>query len=358
MSPADTPSFPDLPEGERRSMEGLRKKIEDLLYLTPESVLRSELGPLGFEADAAYPIARIRLLLNLLKAGPIQELWSEKHKELDHCIDGLMQAFHQMRSFDPKQGGQPYETRNRPLKLLLERYTELCSTLVPVIPFLTIRAAGVQEMEAQARDTIAGMILKASTDLDEVHKFHKQAESTLEKIRTAAGEVGVAKYAGFFKIEAKGHQTQAWAWALAAVVLAGGALVYTIYGFEPHVRSLMTEATRPNAPVPSSLLVPLAISRLVLISLLYVGVFWSIRNFSAARHNVVVNRHQQNALSSFEAFVKAAEGDPQTKNAVLLQATQSIFAPQASGYLKTDNDMPSGNHILEIVRSVTDGKGH
>jgi hypothetical protein len=46
----------------------------------------------------------------------------------------------------------------------------------------------------------------------------------------------------------------------------------------------------------------------------------------------VVDQHRQNALSTFETFMKAAS-DEQMKNAVLLQATQAILTPQATDSL-------------------------
>jgi hypothetical protein len=51
--------------------------------------------------------------------------------------------------------------------------------------------------------------------------------------------------------------------------------------------------------------------------------------------------------------VKAAEGDQETKNAVLLQATQSIFSPQSTGYPKGEGEPRQGSHLIEIFRGLT-----
>jgi hypothetical protein len=77
---------------------------------------------------------------------------------------------------------------------------------------------------------------------------------------------------------------------------------------------------------------------------------WCGKSYRAYRHNAVVNRHRQNALATFEAFAKAAS-DAETKNAVLLQATQCIFSPQQTGYVSGEPEtaMPQ---VLEIVRNV------
>ena len=85
--------------------------------------------------------------------------------------------------------------------------------------------------------------------------------------------------------------------------------------------------------------------------MLVTSLVWTGRVYKAHRHNYVINKHRQNALRTFEAFVKAAK-DEQTKSAVLLQATQCIFSPQPTGYL-THEAEPSGSpQILEIIRSM------
>jgi hypothetical protein len=68
-------------------------------------------------------------------------------------------------------------------------------------------------------------------------------------------------------------------------------------------------------------------------------------------HNYVVNRHRQKALLTFEIFVNATR-DESTKNAVLIQSTQAIFAPQPTGYLRTETEMPQVNQVTEIVRGL------
>jgi hypothetical protein len=78
------------------------------------------------------------------------------------------------------------------------------------------------------------------------------------------------------------------------------------------------------------------------------------KNYRTHRHLVVVNQHRQSALRTFEAFIKAASGDDQTKNAVLLEATRCIFAPANTGYLGGEEENPS-NRIIEIFKTVGGG---
>jgi hypothetical protein len=98
-------------------------------------------------------------------------------------------------------------------------------------------------------------------------------------------------------------------------------------------------------------IVRFTISRILIISILSYMLVWSGKNFLAHKHNEVVNKHRQNALSTFETFV-AASDDQQTKNAVLLHATDCIFTPQISGYLGKDSEPVSANRFIEILRQI------
>ncbi|MFC1693182.1 hypothetical protein ACFL1R_06730 [Candidatus Latescibacterota bacterium] len=92
------------------------------------------------------------------------------------------------------------------------------------------------------------------------------------------------------------------------------------------------------------------IAKLVIFSVLYTATLWIGKIYKSQWHNYIVNKHRQNALSSFETFVEATS-DEQTKNAVLLQATNSIFSPQNSGFIP-GTEHSTSPQILEIIRGV------
>ena len=97
--------------------------------------------------------------------------------------------------------------------------------------------------------------------------------------------------------------------------------------------------------------IQLAVAKVILFSLLFSALVWTGRVYRSHQHNFVVNQHRQNALTSFETFAKAANDD-QTKSAVLLQATNCIFSPQASGYADSAVEAPGSPRIMEIIRNI------
>ena len=90
------------------------------------------------------------------------------------------------------------------------------------------------------------------------------------------------------------------------------------------------------------------------LSPIYVWLNRSIKNYTAQKHLEVINTHRQNALETFERFVEAAEGNRETRDAVLLAATKAIFDANQSGYLSTktsgtDNTSPVQQIIREVI---------
>ena len=91
---------------------------------------------------------------------------------------------------------------------------------------------------------------------------------------------------------------------------------------------------------------------LPLLLLFALAVFMKV--FSAERHNCIVNRHREVALSTFQTFHEGTS-DHDTRNAILLQAASAVFAPQPTGYTKTPlEQVPLG--ILKIGKSATEAE--
>lgn len=180
----------------------------------------------------------------------------------------------------------------------------------------------------------------------------EQAQETLKEIRTvaekakeAASITGVAQHARYFEDEAKAHRRLSYVWLFATAFLGLAAGVYSWVSF--HFGVL------PSAEGPGTWWahVTYLSSRLIVLSVIFLGMGWSAKNYRAHKHNEIVNRHRQNALRTFETFAVAAS-DAATKDAVLLATTKSIFESQNSGYLSGEVEkIPSGPPV-EIFKKV------
>ena len=176
----------------------------------------------------------------------------------------------------------------------------------------------------------------------------RQVTGALDEVRKAAMEAGVSQRATYFKEEADEHLASARVWLVALIFLVVCLFFFSLFG--THVMSL-AGVPEPASDASNILQIKYLIQKgMIVFGLLY-GLMWASRNYGASRHNYVVNKHRSNALGSFQAFAASAS-DAETKSAVLIQATQSIFSPQASGYVKNDGDNSPTSPIIEILRSV------
>ncbi len=191
-------------------------------------------------------------------------------------------------------------------------------------------------------------------------KAQNDIERSIKSVNELAEKAGIATYAKIFREEANEHKKMAgwWLGITAALFVTTGVIGVWNYHNVVSVLAILASSApvaMPPAvsPQSTSLIVQLTLAKLIIFSLLLSAILWAGRVYRANRHNYVVNKHRQNALSTFQVFVSAASADDQTKNAVLLQATQCIFSPQNTGFLASpDKDTEGQSHILEIWRGL------
>ena len=94
-----------------------------------------------------------------------------------------------------------------------------------------------------------------------------------------------------------------------------------------------------------------------LLSPIYLWLNRSIKNYTAQKHLEVINTHRQNALETFDTFVAAAEGNRETRDAVLLSATDAIFDANQTGYLSTKgSSADSKSPVQQVIREIIPDK--
>lgn len=210
----------------------------------------------------------------------------------------------------------------------------------PLIPFLKIESNGLKRDDEQTEKLIAQLKTTIGSAETEIAGKKQEIEQIMQAARDIAAQAGVAEHAKAFGDISREHALAARWWLIAAAsltVFAAGIALLILFFYPAH-GDLKDAAT--IQPI---------IGKIVAVSLLYYGALWSGKNYRTHRHLAVLNAHRQSALNTFDAFVRAASGDEQTKNAVLLEATRCIFAPANTGYLGVDEENPS-NRIIEIFK--------
>ena len=154
-------------------------------------------------------------------------------------------------------------------------------------------------------------------------------------------EKPISQYKEIFAQQAKRYRTGAWIWL--------GSAILTIVVFFGIFYSSPSWLNSKNDHMVGAL--QNLFTKGLFLSPIYVWLNRSIKNYSAQKHLQVINTHRQKALDTFDAFVAAADGNRETRDAVLLAATDAIFDANQTGYLSTKGTGPdSRNPILHVIR--------
>lgn len=321
----------------------LHSILEGLSKYTPQDFVRPELGSdLSFETG--LPIFEQYLkLYGDLRGCNLDNVPIEVIQELRNQAESAFQKFTQIKDFAPRQHGAPFQERDRIIDDLQSSFGGQWNVISPVIAFAIRKGTDFEALEKRARENIARQEDAIKEFTVQRDKTLAEIQSTLESIQRAAADVGVSQHSLVFKEAAEEYETKSKGWLKATIWLALATALWGVTSFFIHP---------PGDPPTTAQIIQFSFAKLIILSALYYALVWAARNYQAHRHNYIVNRHRQNALQTFETFVKAALGDPDTKNAVLLQTTQSIFSSQPSGYVHKDSETESPNKFIELIRTV------
>jgi len=294
----------------------------------------------------------------------------------------LADRLREVVAFSMQGRNDPAQERDRIIAKVKIAWQACYAASAPHIAFVTSKAvsesvqSGVSEQQKQFLAEIEKHKASASEVMESLNDFKTQASNSLgqvqevlKNVQDSAKETGVTLQAEHFAKLTKWYFRGAVAWLAAAILLGiitycyAGRFIVQAKADQPIQSPLIVSSTNvASAPAIAAAAQPARLDMMVIIrglvprllrvTLLLTALVFSLKNFSAMGHNYVVNRHRQTALTTFQTFVSGT-ADPQIKNAVLLQATQAIFSPQPSAFLKGESESPQVTPIYEIVKSVT-----
>lgn len=270
-------------------------------------------------------------------------------QQVRNCLQQLWDIFDQIHRFDSQNSREEHRG-------VLQEIVSFCNNvrqqLGPTVAYL--RSKRVEQLETQVNATVANTVTdavkKLNTEADRLQKHSDQAEENEVKrqedfnqlksqVQDLLAEESVSKYEKVFAEQANKHQEGAFWWLISTVGLI------VVFGF---VFYWLFDSLKLGGGVLQNLL-----TKGFLLSLIYLVLNRSLKNYTAEKHLEVVNRHRQNALRTFNAFHSAAGENQETQDAVLLAATNAIFDANQSGYLSTKTrGSESTNPIPQVIKAV------
>lgn len=312
---------------QQNELERLQKLLSNFLSESPDTFVRKDLGnELNFQEGLPY-FRRTFDLINDLNRYSLDDVPYVQLKRIADHINKTYENLTNILEFSIQKYPQnAVVTRNQFLDNIRDGYDQLSNVITPTISYLATKQTDFGKLKQSALENLEQIKILKSEFEKQQENIKEQSNSILDSMRKAFAETGVTQHAIHFNEESELHEKSArfWFWLTIGIALS--------YFYA-------------NPGLPTGQSIQLGISKLVLLSVLYFGILWGSRNYRAHRHNSVVNKHRQNALSIFQAFVKAAEDDKATKDAVLLRATEAIFSPNTSGYLSKESDKQNSPHI-------------
>lgn len=339
-----------------------------------EELKRSDLSVRGLSFESVYPDLEVtyKLLVEIL-ASSRDTLVSLSFSHVQQLQNYVLQPY----EIDRKILDFRIETKDENIRLqhdgLLQEIRGFCdgvkNSLLQVAAYLSSRTA--EQLKDEFKSTVTDAEEKLnraiSEEVDKLQKIGegineqqtevlqkseeklKEIEQTHNRYLNRLTKIPLAEYKIIFEDQAKKHEQIAsyWLWATVGLtVLFGGIFVWLFLWL------LM------NA-IPTEVNISVVLSNLFtkgfFLSLVFLLLNRSIKNYTAEKHLEIINTHRKNALATFEVFADSA-GASDTREQVLLAATKTIFDANQSGYLSTkisssDSASPVHHFIKEVLPS-------
>lgn len=309
---------------------------------------KSDLGTqLNFQ-EAVEPATLLVELFKRLTVAALEDFPDTFLKTVRDQANNSYNIFQEALNFSTDQQ-DPRGVRQAIIGKMVKAYQPAFSALHPLISYSLHRSADFQRLDTQARATLQSVEDRAARFGDTMEQYSDDAKRVLEEIRNVAAEEGVTQQAAHFRAESEDHDKKAEVWRQRVVKLAWMLGVFAVVSLFIHKLPILA----PNTVYES---LQLAISKVLIFSVLAYMLFLSARNFLNHRHNAVVNKHRQNALMTHRALVEAAV-ESGVREAIMVQAASCIFTPQPTGYAPAvgDYEAPSPRSIVEILsKRMTD----
>lgn len=318
----------------------LRNRLEQLSKIdTSKELARPDLG----DANFAQGIPAMNMTLAVfsdLHSMDLDVLPLDFITLANQRADATLNMIQQIRSFSLNQS-HPTGTRNRLLEQLESECYEHISKLGPHLNYLLVKKPDFDTLDVYVHDKIQEVDEFTATARMKLERTSEQSEAVLLSVQADAAKAGVARQSTVFENQARKNRITARCWlgAVVTIALLSGITIWSLlYSWAPSAATT-GEVVREVG------------GRFAALTLLAFILGFTIRQYAASKHNETVNVHRQNALQTFELFVSAAD-DQETKDAVLLEATRAIFAPQSSGFLRNGREPDSPSTMVEVIRRI------
>lgn len=312
-------------------VEELRQSLSDLnAYNQKELIRRSEWGSINFEQGESHINSIFRIATDLLDL-PLEYIAYDSKGKISSGVTRAMRALKRIDLFRLESAGEPTRGRDEIYGELQSASEELTRAVESVIPYLEFRRGNITgkiELINNAIKTAKDNISKTTDWIDEQKK---EVENIVQQARETSASVGVERFTPEFNKEADRLEALSENWLITTAIFAAVTIVASIFFY--FWSAVPEDATGWD-------IIQKGISKVAIIAVLFTATIWCGRIYRALTHQATVNRHRALSLKTFQTFVEGTD-DPQVRDAVLVAATNTVFANVPTGFVETGSDKSS-----------------
>lgn len=327
-----------------------REKLINEIFMIHKVIMETNIHldlvrkePLG-DANFEGLIPQFNQIRNYVESVDSKNLYGVSTPILNDYLKKLEKIngdYESIKKFNLK-ASEPLSRRNSLSDEFLSDLDQFYTSLINVR--LNLQLFEEDSLLHKANSIIFSLEEEKNKALENVANTQAEISKILEAAKNAAGSIAVKRYATVFENESKYHGKQSNIWLGVTI------LILSLTAFIGIKLIDWLEFVPDN----SFANIQFTITKVIILIVFFYAISICTKNFRAHKHNSILNKHRQNSLQTFEAFI-AASNDEQTKNAVLLQTTQTIFSNQQTGYSTGENDGEMPSKIIEIIKTAGPG---
>lgn len=325
------------------TLKEARESLERMQQASATELERA--ADLGREMNFADIVPEAERLIEVYKriqVSILEDLTEEQLMQIKTQSDADWNTFGQILNFKTAQS-DAVSVQTQLKNNIKARRDQVFYNLWQFIAYGAARATNTAILETQGRAAIQAISDRTDALTEKLKADQEAASEALKAVRAAAAEQGVSQQAEYFKTEADNQEVNAEKWLTWTVRAAIAVLICTTLSLGLHKIPWL----HPDSSWESA---QLFTSKFLFFAVLGYALVLCARNYSASKHNAVVNRHRQNALLTYRAIATAA-GEKGTEDIILANASACIFSPQETGYSGTaaDGAGSGAKSVLELM---------
>lgn len=345
-------------QGTDRGFIDLLKRL-NLDQIDLEGLKRADLSGAGFSFELVHQdLSTVHSMLREILTSPRESLLNFSRVVVQDLKNYLPQFYENAQKIENFQisNENPREAYDNLLRNISNSCGNVKEPLGRIIAYLSSRR--MEQLNAEIKLTVDTAVGRLETETNqakennnEVEKLRKETQQELDQLKlerqNQLAKQSVSEFKEIFEKQAKQYRKGAWIW-LGIAGVATGAFATTFVLLSKFMGSGGTE-------LPGVL--QNLFTKGFVLSPIYVWLNRSIKNYTAQKHLEVINTHRQKALETFDRFVESAGQNQETRDAVLLSATDAIFDANQTGYLSTKGSGPdSRSPVQQVIREIIPDK--